>query len=75
MNGRWKTTLILLGSLAAILLVMQLVLGLIIVGKPTQVEKWVKIHQHSGYLTVPLALLYIVGSLATVWSIPKRPRG
>ena len=74
MDGRLKTTLILGGALAAALIVSQLVMGLIIVGHPPQVERWVKMHQHTGYLTVTVGLLYILGSLATIGSIPKRPK-
>ena len=35
----------------------------------------VKAHQHSGYLTVTVVIVYIGLSLATIASIPGRPKG
>lgn len=74
MSGMLKTTLILAGVLSALLIVSQLVMGLIIISKPPDVLTWVKAHQHSGYLTVTVSLLYVLGSLVTIASIPKRPK-
>ena len=75
MSGAWKTTLVILGILAALLIVSQLVLGLIILSGPADVQHWVTGHKHSGYLTVTVSLLYIVGSLLVIGSLPSRPKG
>jgi hypothetical protein len=65
-----KVFLLVLGFLAALLIVCQLVMGQLIVGGGV---KWIKAHQHSGYMTVVVTLLYIGFSLATIASGPKRP--
>ena len=67
-----RVILLALGGLSALLIVSQLVMGQLILSG--QVE-WVKRHQHSGYLTVVIALVYIVLSLITIASMPKRDRG
>jgi hypothetical protein len=36
--------------------------------------QWIKRHQHSGYLTVVVALIYIGFSLPAIASMPRRPR-
>jgi hypothetical protein len=69
-----KMTLIILGALAAILVVSQLVMGQIILSGPDNVEKIKKAHQHSGYLTVVAVLGYIGFSLATIASLPARAK-
>jgi hypothetical protein len=66
-----KAFLMALGALAAVLIVSQLVMGqLILSGQPA----WIKRHQHSGYLTVVVALVYIGFSLPVIASMPRRER-
>lgn len=80
MNPKFKTALILLGSLAALLIVSQLTMGLLIVrgqaGRPLPFDyplpKLVKMHQHSGYLTVTVALAYVALSLRAIAALPRR---
>ncbi len=64
-----KPLLLITGLLAAILIIIQLVLGLLIIQGQT---KMIKSHQHSGYLTVAVTLLYIGWSLAFIASARKR---
>lgn len=64
-----KLLLMILGILSALLIVAQLVMGQLILSGQAE---WVKRHQHSGYLTVVVALAYIVLSLPTIASLPKR---
>ena len=66
-----RVFLLISGTSAAMLIVAQLVMGQLIVSKQTQ---WIKTHQHSGYLTVVVALVYIVVSLAVIASAPKKDR-
>jgi hypothetical protein len=66
-----RVFLLVLGTLSALLILAQLVMGQLIVSG--QVE-WIKRHQHSGYLTVLVALVYIVLSLVSIASMPKRER-
>ena len=73
MNGTTKTLLMIGGVLAALLIVSQLVMGQIILSGSPDAARWIKRHQHSGYLTVAVSLLYIAGSLATIATIPRRP--
>ena len=83
MNRSTKTTLVVLGVLATLLLATQLTMGLLIVrgqaGKPLPgnypLPKLVKAHQHSGYLTVGVAFVYVVGSLAAIVRAPAATRG
>jgi hypothetical protein len=72
MSSTLKTTLVILGTLSTILIVSQLVLGLLIVNGAD--AKLVKTHQHSGYLTVTVALIYILFSLAKLISLPTKPK-
>ena len=65
-----KVFLLVLGFLAALLIVGQLVMGQLILNGGS---KWTKMHQHSGYMTVVVVLLYIFFSLASIASQPKRP--
>ena len=63
-----KPFLLILGFLAAVLIVSQLVMGLLILqGQATMRTA----HQHSGYLTVAVSLVYIGWSLATIASMPN----
>jgi heme A synthase len=65
-----KLLLLLLGFSAALLITVQLVLGLLILQDPASI-KMRTTHQHSGYLTVAVSLAYITWSLATIASTPK----
>jgi hypothetical protein len=64
-----KPFLIIVGFLAAILIVAQLVMGLLILQGQTSMRT---AHQHSGYLTVAVSLIYISWSLVVLASNPKR---
>ena len=72
MNSALKASLIVLGFLSAILILSQLAMGLLIVQGAG--AKMIKIHQHSGYLTVTVALVYILFSLSKIISIPSREK-
>ncbi len=76
MNAKLKPALLILGALAAVLIVTQLIMGLLIVrgGGSFDLNKLVKTHQHSGYLTVTVVLIYIALSLSAIASAPTRPR-
>lgn len=63
-----KLILMLVGFLAAVLIVIQLVLGLLILQGQASMRT---AHQHSGYLTVAVSMVYITWSLATIASMPK----
>lgn len=64
-----KALLLINGLLAAILIVSQLVMGLLILqGQATMRTA----HQHSGYLTVVVTLLYIGWSMAVIASARNR---
>lgn len=58
-----RSFLILLGVVAALLIVGQLVLGQLILSGRVNL---VKAHQHSGYTAVLVSLVYIVLSLKTL---------
>ena len=64
--------LLILGTLSALLIVSQLVMGQLILSGQAE---WIKRHQHSGYLTVVVALVYIGFSLVTIASMPRREKG
>jgi hypothetical protein len=64
-----KAFLMIVGFLAAILIVSQLVMGLLILQGQNSMRT---AHQHSGYLTVAVTLTYIGWSLAVIASSPKR---
>jgi hypothetical protein len=74
MTGIKKTVLIILGALAGLLLISQFVLGLIIVSGPDNVQKIVKMHQHTGYLTVSVALVYVAFSLWSIATLPTQTK-
>jgi hypothetical protein len=64
-----KLLLLITGFLAAILVIAQLIMGLLILqGRATMRVA----HQHSGYLTVAVTLLYIGWSMAVIASAGKR---
>ncbi|WZO96722.1 hypothetical protein EP7_003727 [Isosphaeraceae bacterium EP7] len=69
MNGPRKLVLVILGFISALLILSQLVMGQLIVGGNV---KLIKSHQHTGYLAVVVALLYIGASLPAILSIPTR---
>ena len=64
-----KPLLMIVGFLAAVLIIIQLVLGLLILQGQATLRT---AHQHSGYLTVAVTLIYIGWSLATIASTPRR---
>ncbi len=64
-----KPILLILGFTAALLITIQLVLGLLILQGQASMRT---AHQHSGYLTVAVTLLYITWSLAVIATMPKR---
>jgi hypothetical protein len=66
-----KVFLIILGFVAAALILAQLGLGLMLASGPD--AHLSKTHQHTGYLTVAVALVYILLSLVVIASAPKRP--
>jgi hypothetical protein len=74
MNSKLKPFLLILGLLASLLIISQLVMGLLIVrgGGSFDLNKLVKSHQHTGYLTVTVVLIYIICSLATIARLPKK---
>jgi hypothetical protein len=57
------------GFLSAVLIVSQAVMGLLILQGQASMRT---AHQHSGYLTVAVSLIYIGWSLAAIASAPKR---
>ena len=63
-----KPFLIVLGLLATLLIILQLVMGQLIVNGA---QNLVKAHQHSGYATVTVVLVYIALSLSRIASTPK----
>ena len=63
-----KPFLLMLGFLAAVLIISQLVLGLLILQGQASMRT---AHQHSGYLTVAVTIVYITWSLATIASMPR----
>lgn len=64
-----RILLLFLGFLSAILIVGQLVMGLLILGGQTTM---VKAHQHSGFLTVAVTLIYITWSVIAIASSPRQ---
>jgi hypothetical protein len=64
-----KPFLMFLGILSALLILAQLVMGQLILSGQAE---WIKRHQHSGYLTVLVALVYIALSLPKIASLPGR---
>ncbi len=66
-----KPFLMTFGVISALLIVSQLVMGRLILSGQAE---WIKRHEHSGYLTVVVALIYIVLSLVAIASMPKRER-
>ena len=75
MKPKRKLALLILGLLASALIVTQLVMGLLIVrgGGSLDLTRLIKAHQHSGYLTVTVVLVYIGLSLSAIATTPRRP--
>lgn len=63
-----KVFLLIFGTLSALLILSQLVMGQLILSGQAE---WIKRHQHSGYLTVLVALVYIVFSMVAIASTPS----
>jgi cytochrome b561 len=76
MNRKLKPVLLILGLLAGLLIISQLTLGLLIVnaGNSPNLVKLIKTHQHSGYLTVTVVLVYVISSLVAIMATPSRPK-
>ncbi len=64
--------LMILGFLAAALIIAQLTMGQLILANHE--PKMMKMHQHSGYLTVVVTLVYILFSLMAIASMPRREK-
>ncbi len=81
MTGTKKIVLFLLGLLNGLFILAQLALGLTIVtGKSNPqiqqvMNKLITSHQHTGYVTVALTLVYIAVSLAAIARVPTIARG
>lgn len=72
MSGPLKVTLVILGAIAALLMISQFALGMMILGDPGS-PALRKSHQHSGYLTALVTLIYIIWSMIVIVSRPKPP--
>jgi hypothetical protein len=64
-----KPILLVLGFTAALLVTIQLVMGLLILQGRASMRT---AHQHSGYLTVAVTLVYITWSLSVIATTPRR---
>ena len=64
--------LLILGTLSALLILGQLVMGRLLVVPGPNYAMLRKSHEHSGYLTVVVVLVYIVFSLIAIASTPRR---
>ena len=71
MSAAMKRFLIILGVVAAAFILSQLVMGQLIVWGRTNL---IKAHQHSGYTTVVLVVVYLILSLRAIASMPVRTR-
>ncbi|MDB5349783.1 MAG: hypothetical protein JWN86_1030 [Planctomycetota bacterium] len=69
MSSTTKTVLLILGLLAAIFILMQLVMGQLILSGRVNL---IKAHQHSGYTTVVLVIVYLVASLRAIIAVPTK---
>ncbi len=76
MSSGKKVFLIILGVLTALFLLGQLGLGLYIVnGKANpNILKVIAAHQHTGYTTVGLSLVYVIVSLLAIIGLPGKRR-
>ncbi|MHC5542350.1 hypothetical protein ACYOEI_29355 [Singulisphaera rosea] len=64
--------LVILGFIAAALIITQLTLGMLITA--SHAPKIVTAHKHTGYLTVVVSLVYILGSLMAIASMPRQTK-
>ncbi len=64
-----KPLLLMTGVLAAILIIFQLVMGLLLLQGQV---RWKTAHQHSGYTAVAVTLIYIGWSMAVIASSRRR---
>jgi uncharacterized membrane protein YphA (DoxX/SURF4 family) len=64
-----KIVVMIVGFFAAILIVAQLVMGLLILQGQATLRT---AHQHSGYMTVAVTLIYIAWSLVIIASKPAK---
>jgi hypothetical protein len=71
MTGAQKIVLLALGFVAAFLVLAQLVLGQLILSGRAEL---VKAHQHTGYMTVGVSLVYILISLWFTVTAPTRSK-
>jgi hypothetical protein len=71
MSGPVKVVLMILGALAAILIILQFVMGMLILSDPGSLGLR-KAHQHSGYLTALISVVYIAWSLVVVARLSAR---
>ena len=69
MSSTTKTIVLILGVLAAVSILMQLVMGQLILSGRADL---IKAHQHSGYTTVILVIAYLSLSLRVIVGIPTR---
>ena len=73
MSQSLKIILGLLALATLALLISQVTLGQLIVNGYSGPHNLRKIHQHSGYLTVGTAILYVLTSSVAILRIPARP--
>lgn len=69
MSATKRAVLILLGALTAVFLVAQVVLGQLILSGRANL---IKAHQHTGYTTVALGLVYLAASMIAILALPVR---
>lgn len=69
MSATKRAILLILGALTAIFLVAQVVLGQLILSGRANL---IKAHQHTGYTTVVLGLVYLAVSMTAILALPAR---
>ena len=74
MTRNTKIILGILGVLALVLVLSQLVLGQMILAGPNNVAKLIKMHQHTGYTAVAVSGIYILASLCAIFRAPGRSK-
>jgi len=67
-----KPFLMILGFLAAALIIAQLTMGMLLSAGHN--PNLIKPHQHTGYLTVVVSLIYILLSQLAIASMPRREK-
>lgn len=73
LSGGKKVALLIVGALAAILIVAQFVLARLILSDPGSTALR-RSHEHTGYLTAVIVLGYVVFSLVSIASLPTHRR-